>query len=99
PASSVNDLGFNDEAHRAGLILLVRPRARDKASQSPAGESATIIKWYYHWNNRIFDRHASPPAPLPAHERPRARRTRDSAHPIHLHKEYSAGAESDRLSG
>ena len=38
PASSVNDLGFNDEAHRAGLILLVRPRARDKASQSPAGK-------------------------------------------------------------
>ena len=56
PAPGVNDVGLNEEAHRAGLVSLVRSRAR-KASPSPTGEKEAIIKSYYHWNNRIFRRH------------------------------------------
>ena len=36
PAPGVNDLGLNEEAHRAGLVSLVRSRARE-ASPSPTG--------------------------------------------------------------
>src|SRR6476646_7823308 len=77
PAPSVNDLGLNEQTHRAGLVSLVRPSAR-KASPSPAAEKAGIIKSYYHWNNRILglqqrDAHAYQsrlPTPPPGHSPP-----------------------------
>ena len=55
PARGVNDVGLNEEAHRAGLVSLIRSRVRE-ASPSPTGEKEAIINSYYYWNNRIFRR-------------------------------------------
>ena len=54
PAPGVNDLGLNEEAHRAGPFRW-SGRAREGLTE-PGREKAAIIKSYYHWNNRIFGR-------------------------------------------
>jgi len=101
PAPGVNDLGLNEEAHRAGLVSKVRPRAR-KASQS--GKEADIIKSYYHWNNGIFGCRARshpswPSRPLPERLHPQRRTTRGSAHPRRPSRAYRAGAATGQPSG